>query len=329
MDNNSLERISWDSFIKNNKFDVWSLIKFNKSRLPNSGLWKAITFFYRRFKYKTIFDKYLNILKQKNFFYIADTDDAILYKMLRPFELSTYSIEERINVFKMHHNIISEIMCEQYIKEIYSEKGLEIAVFNPTENIPFLYRIVFHYSKTHRREGELTLSYVRENFDDYLNRNVMERIFSISFNFGYLDDKKVIKINSIQGCSPHLKDPQKEINNITKLSFGTMPKFMLMTILFSLLKTIEFDEILGIKKDYHVYSEKHYKNKFQNIFKTDYDKIWVEDFNGTEFNNNYYKLQENIRKPLDEIPSKKRSQYKKRYAFTDEVILNINRIFNK
>lgn len=321
-------RISWKDFLAKNDFSLRALVKFNNTRVLNKGFFKDLTFMYRVIMNKKVFYAFLDQLKEPLFFPLAEIDDAILLKILRPYELSRYTIQERVKAITDHYKLLSQYLTSDQINQIYSNDGLEIGKYTPTEAIPLEYKIVIHYSKTHRREGELTVSIVKKTAIDGINVPAYERIFSVALNLGTINNEKVMKINSIQGCTPHLQDPQKEISNITKLGFGLLPKYLLLTIAFNLAKIFEINKVLGIKKDSHVFNNKHYKSKMQNEFKNDYDKHWM-DFGATEFDNDYYELHEQPRTPIEEIPSKKRSQHRKRYAFVDQLLANLNQKFVK
>ena len=321
-------RMSWKDFLAKNDFSLKALVKFNNTRILNKSFFKDISFIYRVLINRKDFYFFLNKLKEPQLYPLAETDDSILFKVLRPYELARYSVRERIVAITQHYEILNQYLPDDIINQIYTADGVEIGSYVPTEAIPLNYKIITHFSKTHRREGEFAISIVKKTFLENSNIETTERIFSIAFNLGFINNKKTLKINAIQGCTPHLSEPQKEINNVTKLGFGLMPKYLLMSIAFKLAEIFECNEVLAIRKESHVFNNHHYKNKMQNDFKNDYDKQWL-DFSPKEFDKDYYSVYPMIRTPIEEIPSKKRSQHKKRYAFLDQIINNVEEIFTR
>ena len=320
-------RMSWKEFVDKNDFSLRALIKFNNSRILNKGLFKDLTFIYRVLLNRKDFFGFLEELKKPQFYPLAEKDDSILFKILRPYELSRYSVKERIEAITKHYEILNQYLPSDKLNQLYTEEGIEIGRYTPTEAIPLQYRIIAHFSKTHRREGDFAISIVRESIIEGFDVATTERIFSIAFNLGYINGQRVMKINAIQGCTPHLAEPQKEISNITKLGFGLLPKYILVAIAFKMSVLFDCEEVLAIKKNSHVFNNVHYKTKMKNEFKNDYDKQW-QDFNPVDFDNDYYKITPMPRTPIEEIPSKKRSQHRKRYNFVDQIINNLETIFS-
>ena len=322
-------KIKWNDFLKKNDFSLLALVRYNLSHVRTKTWFRQLTFVYRVLKHWKPYHNYLNLLKTSKFQPLAELDDVILLKVLRPYELYRYSVVERTQILKEHYDILSEKFDEKAISVIFTDLGYKIASYEPNQNITDNYEIIANYSRTHRREGEFAISIIKKNLAEGETDAVgYRRVFSVAFNFGYIDGKKVIKVNSLQGSDPLLLNPQDDISNVTKLGFGMMPMYLLMNIVFCIAKLVQVEYVLGIRKESHVYYNEHYKSKISPMFKNDYDKHWAE-FDSKDFNQDYYVLQELPRKDLSEVASKKSSQYRKRYAFLDGIYLSLEKMIKK
>lgn len=114
-----------------------------------------------------------------------------------------------------------------------------------------------------------------------------------------------------------------EMNKIlTKKCHGLRPVALLIECAKILCEILKLQATLGIHEKNQIRSEKG-KNKGYFV---DYQKIWLE--NGGELvkinKHNYYKLSHS-QKSLEEIPSQKRSMYKKRFAMLEEIKTNLDK----
>ncbi|EFM96938.1 VirK/YbjX family protein [Actinobacillus pleuropneumoniae] len=150
-----------------------------------------------------------------------------------------------------------------------------------------------------------------------IKNNQKEHIYDASFTL--LEENKIL-ISSIQG--PNSKSAQDLIKSATKQLYGIRPMFMLIYI-FKLIAEKFNLELLGIP---HKRQAKYRWNDHSRLL-FNYDIFW-KDNNAILTKNDYWSLSNNIeRKPLNTIPSKKRSMYKKRYQLLDDIKEKINLMF--
>ncbi|MBR4625362.1 MAG: DUF535 family protein, partial [Alphaproteobacteria bacterium] len=130
---------------------------------------------------------------------------------------------------------------------------------------------------------------------------------------------KQLLIASIQGSS--LDNAPEEIKLATKQLHGIRPAFLLVHI-FKMLCEIKQFQLLGIPKKHQA---KYRFNDFSRLL-FDYDAFWAD--NGGELKQNYWYIPNIIeRKSMDDIPSKKRSMYKKRYEMLDNIKQSLTQLF--
>lgn len=124
-----------------------------------------------------------------------------------------------------------------------------------------------------------------------------KRVYSICFSC--TEDGRAW-IGGIQGG----KDiDNEEVKALTKELYGIRPKNLIITLLYGFLSHFNIKEIYAIDSQYHVKSDR---------VKTSYSELWLE-IGGEKHRRGWYKLPANeIKKSLEEVKSKHRSQFIKR-----------------
>ena len=130
--------------------------------------------------------------------------------------------------------------------------------------------------------------------------------------FAKLGDALLIAV--VQG--PNFEGSKEMVKQLTKSCHGLRPAYLMVETMKSLTKILGYEKLLGIPQKY--------QNKSRFIqskqYTVDYDAIFGES--GGELKD-YWELPLEMDRNLDDIPSKKRSMYRKRYAMLDEITLTI------
>lgn len=143
-----------------------------------------------------------------------------------------------------------------------------------------------------------------------------ERLYDASFA---LFEPNQLLIASIQGKKGDTA--AEEIKWATKQLHGIRPAFLLVYI-FKMLCEIKQFQLLGIPKKHQA---KYRFNDFSRLL-FDYDAFWAD--NGGALKQNYWYIPNTIeQKTMEEIPSKKRSMYKKRYEMLDNIKQSLTQLF--
>ncbi|MCW9718640.1 VirK/YbjX family protein [Avibacterium sp. 21-599] len=158
-------------------------------------------------------------------------------------------------------------------------------------------------------------------FEGFLSINIKnendENVYDASFSF--LTPNKLL-IASIQG--PNEANSQQLVKSATKSLYGIRPMFMIVNV-FKLLCQLFACELVAIP---HKNQAKYRWNDYNRLL-FNYDDFWKENNGIAE--NGYWTLPLEIeRKPLEDIQSKKRSMYRKRYEMLDELETDLNTIFS-
>ena len=126
--------------------------------------------------------------------------------------------------------------------------------------------------------------------------------------FGKLDDALLIAV--VQG--PNFEGSKEIVKQLTKACHGLRPAYLMVEAMKSLTKILGYDKLLGIPQKYQNKSRLVQSKRYV----VDYDTIFSEAGGKRE---DYWLLSLEDDRNLDEIPSKKRSMYRKRFAMLDEL----------
>lgn len=145
-----------------------------------------------------------------------------------------------------------------------------------------------------------------------------------NLSFGFLNANAIL-IASIQG----IKDPHRNILELnkaaTKEALGLRPQNLLMASMQALCHAWHIDNLIGIDPKNQV---KRKANSHRQGFKFDYAGFWTELGAQKNFSG-YWTLPTTVpHRLLAEVPSHKRSQYRKRNDLLDQLRLNTAELFS-
>lgn len=156
------------------------------------------------------------------------------------------------------------------------------------------------------REGELMLSL-------YYNTIPVARL---SFSIIPTPKGHCAFIGGLQGAPKNIGPDV--IRDATKACYGLFPKRIVYEALCSLMCCCDISDVLAVSEQSHVFRQLRYRYKKRKSFVATYSDFW-ESIAGRPYSN-WYQLPVNVeRKSFNALPSKKRSEYRKRYALLDYI----------
>ncbi|QBJ76862.1 DUF535 domain-containing protein [Aquitalea sp. USM4] len=159
------------------------------------------------------------------------------------------------------------------------------------------------------KEGELSLQFVDSQ---------QVALATLTFTLCQYQGQPVALIGGLQG--PRKEFGHECIRTATKACHGLFPKRLVLEALTVIAREMGCQQVLAVCKDSHIYSSWRYRREFQ----ADYDSFWL-DIGAEKINTEYFRIPFPIpRKPMEEIASKKRSEYNRRYALLDEMAEKIS-----
>lgn len=253
----------------------------------------------------------------ENFFKSYTPDPTMLQKhpslyelMSRMFLIKNSTPQWRLEAIRQHFTILQDVFTDEAIQLMYvdeskfdyfdKKRGITLWKSDELDMSAHLY-----YEPGQRKEGFLTVMLLLEDKGVYHA--------NIRFAKGPNGERTLV-IGTIQGY----KDGLDRAKKITKKMYGYRPKNFITFLIREIGRAAQVESILAVS-DEGFYANSHmvrgHKSKVAVL-----DTLW-EDIGGSvmESDPNYYVIPlEEERKPIEEIKSQKRSQYRNRYALLDE-----------
>ena len=157
------------------------------------------------------------------------------------------------------------------------------------------------------REGEVVLSaFVGD-----------ERLYSLAFTLGIEDGQAVAYVGALQGRSlEHAQDTYKEM---THAMHGMRPRDFMVTSFKMLCVALNIETFWGVSSECRQHNGAYFKGSHVQKIAADYDEVWQEH-GGAPTGSGFFAVSTQVRyRDLAEIASKKRAQYRRRYAMLDEI----------
>lgn len=162
------------------------------------------------------------------------------------------------------------------------------------------------------KEGEATLA-----FCDHQHTVLAELTFTLcEFN-----GKSTLFIGGLQGAKAHV--PHELIQGATKACHGLFPKRLLVEAAMTLGAAFPVEQIIAVSNATHIYRSWRYRKKKEGKLLADYDSFWRSIGGQPQDDGNFALPLTMPRKPMEEIASKKRSEYRRRYELLDSLIAQV------
>lgn len=236
-------------------------------------------------------------------------------KLHRPYLCNLFGANKRLQSIKESYDFIDTSFSDDVVEKLYRDGEIELVELCGANDK--VVRIYLQLYSEFDKEGEFILKIL-----DSENIPLARVTFSV-IKEGGVD---TIFIGGIQGPAKGVdKDLIKEA---TKNLAGIFPKKALIEAIYALEKSLgKKIEKICVGNKTHVYEKKRANNAKK--ITANYDEFIVT-LNAEELGNGLWKLPSELeRKDIADIPSKKRSEYRKRYAILDEINSSIFKKFNK
>lgn len=156
------------------------------------------------------------------------------------------------------------------------------------------------------REGELMLILYCDG----------KPVIRISFSFIRWQRKFTLFIGGLQGPRENGADT---IRYATRVCHGLFPRRVLCEAVAALAEVCRMDTITAVSEEQHVLRHNRYAARKQGRFVARYSECWMS-VGGVYDSNGFYRLPVPLpRKSTEDIPARKRAEYRRRYALLDSV----------
>jgi uncharacterized protein VirK/YbjX len=166
------------------------------------------------------------------------------------------------------------------------------------------------------REGESTLWF-------YDGNNAL--LASVTFSVATKDGEKILVIGGLQG--PRKNVSHEVIKIATRACFGIFPKRLLLETLWQMCASTGISAVYGVSDDGHVFRALRYRFSKGRHFHASYDEFW-SSIDGVRSDKFSWRLPlQMARKSIEDIASKKRAEYRRRFQLLDDIQFQLNNFF--
>ena len=255
----------------------------------------------------------------ENYFANYKPDPDLLHRQIGLYELMTRiffykdsTAMERLEAIINHFDYIQNIFTDEVIRSMYSidkDNFLDDVSrikrgFVVWQSEELNMKAQLYYGAGQRKEGLLTLLLTLEN----------QGVYHANFRFGKgFNGEPAMWIGTIQGY----KDGLDNAKTVTKKMFGYRPKNFIMFLLRHIAALCKVESIYAVS-DEGFYANTHlvrgHRAKVAEL-----DPLWEESGGVVCSDDRFFNIPlDEYRKPIEEIKSQKRSQYRKRYELLDQ-----------
>ncbi|MBF7994847.1 VirK/YbjX family protein [Rahnella laticis] len=204
-----------------------------------------------------------------------------------------------------HYAFVSGLENASLRNTFLSAMGNTVTQFTGKDGEAF--RVVLGSIGKSEREGEANMFLYMED----------TLLAALTFSVVQRPEGPTIVVGGFQGA--HRSTPHEVIKQATKSCYGLFPKRLLLESLQRIAEMTGVKRILAVSDTGHVFRSLRYRHRKKNVFVASYNEFW-DSISATVYSSALYDVPLELpRKTMEEIPSKKRSEYRKRYTLLDEL----------
>ena len=234
---------------------------------------------------------------------IADTYPFVYEQPTRAFFYRNSTFDERAQIVEQHMTFLEKHFKKDVFLGLYDGKSYPLWENNDEGG---RLRFEFTYNPGQRKEGILSIALRLD--EDFL----YQMMLWIAPN---KDGEWSLWIGAMQG--PNMENAKDVVKKVTKRCHAYRTKNFILHV------TQEAAKALGLKHIYAVTNYGYYANthrRMEKKLKTSFTDFWKESGGTACSDQRFYELpMTEYRKTMEEIPTRKRNNYRKRYALLDEV----------
>jgi len=252
---------------------------------------------------------------------IADVYPFVYEQPTRAFFYHRSTFDERMTLVTDHMKFLTENLREDFLVDVYAEKPFELWKMPVDDEIGYLH-LVFYVKPGQRKESLMSIMFQLND-----ETPVYQILFWIARAnlLGNIDENcegYAMFIGAMQG--PNVDNAKDIIKVITKKSHAYRTKNLILYAAQSLARA------LNLKKIFAVTNEGYYANnhiRSDRKLKTSFSDFWEECGGHLTSDKRFFSLPLiETRKSPEEIPTRKRAVYRKRFEMLDELDVAIKTV---
>ncbi len=227
-----------------------------------------------------------------------------LEQVTRAFFYNGATFDERSRLIQYHYEYLERVLSSYWIKYLsILDQKIEIWRY-PDERVDWSAQLVFNAGQ--RKEGLLSVVMMLSGSPLY------QIIFWINA------DKKreeSLWIGAMQG--PNMDDARELVKETTKWAHRYRTKNLILYMIMAVARSLRVKHIYAVSNEGY-YAMNHIRR--DRKLKTDFGEFWQEVGGHITEDSRFYEIPlTEQRKTMEEVPTRKRAVYRKRFAFQDDV----------
>ncbi|KFC09162.1 VirK family virulence factor [Trabulsiella guamensis ATCC 49490] len=249
----------------------------------------------------------LNVLAQQpQLIQMLHVQPGLPCRLHRPWLSVNMSRAQAVDALHCHYQRLADVLPVRVFNRYLTPDGVTLAVLSGKDDQTFTVRL--RADAMQDKEGEATLQF-------YDAQEIM--LAELTFTFCRFGGKNTLYIGGLQGAKAHV--PHERIQTATRACHGLFPKRLLVEVAMTLGQHLGAAQIRAVSNETHIYRSLRYRRKKQGHLHADYNSFWASLGARVDERGDYVLPNEMRRKPMEEIASKKRAEYRRRYALSDSL----------
>ncbi|EOL8875747.1 VirK/YbjX family protein [Enterobacter mori] len=291
----------------------WALFKSLATGAITPGLAWQNPSYRRKFMLRSLVSPFstarllASLAKQPRLMQILQVQPGLPCRLHRPWLTVSMNRRNALKALNGHYQTMSQHLPATLLKGYLSSQGMTLLTLTGKDEQQFTIRLCADAFMD--KEGEATLT-----FCNHQNTVLAEMTFTLC----PFEGKSTLFIGGLQGAKAHV--PHELIQGATKACHGLFPKRLLVEAVMTLGTAFPVEQILAVSNATHIYRSWRYRKKKEGKLLADYDSFW-RSLGGERRESGHFALPLTMpRKPMEEIASKKRAEYRRRYELLDSLI---------
>ena len=256
------------------------------------------------------------LTKQPHLMQILNVQPGLPCRLHRPWLCTHLNHQQTIDALCWHYQQLLTLLPESVASGYLSTRGALLATLNGKEGQQYSIRLCADAMLD--KEGEATLT-----FHDDSNTVLAE----LTFTLCQYNGMNTFFVGGLQGAKADV--PHQLIQTATKACHGLFPKRLVVDALLTLGSLLSVSHVRAVSNETHIYRSLRYRRKKRGKLHADYNSFWESLGAQVDEEGDYVLPLALARKSMEEIASKKRAEYRRRYTLLDELQQQISEIVQR
>ncbi|MBM3073597.1 DUF535 domain-containing protein [Enterobacter sp. RHBSTW-00994] len=248
-----------------------------------------------------------SLAKQPRLMQMLQVQPGLPCRLHRPWLTVNMNRQQSLESLNCHYQTMSRKLPPVLMNGYLSKQGVTLLTLTGKDEQQFTVRLCADAFLD--KEGEATIA-----FCDHQNTVLAEMTFTLC----QFEGKSTLFIGGLQGAKSYVS--HELIQGATKACHGLFPKRLLVETAMTLGAAFPVEQIVAVSNATHIYRSWRYRKKKEGKLLADYDSFWLSLGGEQSSSGNFVMPLTMPRKPMEEIASKKRSEYRRRYELLDSLI---------